>query len=194
MIIKKKELDEIVDGNGELIGTNAIPTNGSDLESQANNTTDYNANVGQQPFRYDMLGRFGFTLMPFMEESVGDVDNEVINSFRKFYYEILKYYYTNPNKLKNDFRLLSKNVNSLDDVWLKFANKILQQYIDDDSNKIDENVVVEDIIISNNVDDELSNKNVIDNIKDRKLQKVAGLINKMEKKDVNKLINLLERR
>ena len=30
-------------------------------------------------------------------------------------------------------------------------------------------------------------------IKDKKLQKVAGLINKLDKKDIDKLINLLER-
>jgi hypothetical protein len=67
MKLKKKDIDEIINTNGELIGKEAIPTNGADLESQANNTTDYNAKIGQQPFRYDMLGRFGFTLMPFME-------------------------------------------------------------------------------------------------------------------------------
>ena len=67
MEFKKKDLTEIIGSDGNLIGNNAIPTTGADLESQANNTTDYNAKVGVQPFRYDMLGRFGFTLMPFLE-------------------------------------------------------------------------------------------------------------------------------
>ena len=65
--MKIKKLNEIVNGNDDLIGADDIPTNGSDLESQANHPTDYNVKTGQQPFRYDMLGRFGFTLLPFME-------------------------------------------------------------------------------------------------------------------------------
>ncbi|RPI85428.1 MAG: hypothetical protein EHM34_01810, partial [Nitrosopumilales archaeon] len=73
MKLKKKDLLEIIDANGELIGKNDTPTNGSDLETQANGTTDMNVGKGQQPFRYDMLGRFGFTMMPFFE---GKEDNE----------------------------------------------------------------------------------------------------------------------
>ena len=83
MKIKKKDLVEIIDSNGELIGSDDIPTNGSDLETQANNTTDYNAKVGTQPFRYDMLGRFGFTLMPFMEGKENQGQQELIDDLAK---------------------------------------------------------------------------------------------------------------
>jgi hypothetical protein len=49
MRIKKIDLMEIVNSDGELIGNDAIPHNGSDLESQANNTTDYNRTISTQP-------------------------------------------------------------------------------------------------------------------------------------------------
>ena len=67
MKLTKGQIQEIIDSDGELIGVNDTPENGSNLETQANNTTDYNAKVGHQPYRYDMLGRFGFTLLPFFE-------------------------------------------------------------------------------------------------------------------------------
>ena len=40
----------------------------------------------------------------------------------------------------------------------------------------------------------MSKKSKDEEIKDKKLQKVAGLINKLDKKDIDKLINLLERK
>ena len=110
MKFKKRELKEIIDSNGELIGNNNIPTNDANAETQASNTTDYNAKVGTQPFRYDMLGRFGFTLMPFMEgKEENQGQKELLNDLAKLMYdkymETLEYYYRNPNKLKSDFRM-----------------------------------------------------------------------------------------
>ena len=91
MKLTKKQLYEIIDSNGELIGGNAIPTSGSDLETQANNTTDYNVKVGTQPFRYDMLGRFGFTLLPFFEgkdaEDINPEEVPILKELAKLMYE-----------------------------------------------------------------------------------------------------------
>ena len=105
MKIKKEQLQEIIDSDGELIGVDDVPTNGADLESQANNTTDYNAKVGHQPYRYDMLGRFGFTLLPFFEgvEETGpdDLLDELAKYMYERYMEILEHYYRNPQKLKS---------------------------------------------------------------------------------------------
>ena len=111
MKIKKKELFEIIDGDGELIGADKIPQNGVDLDTASSRTTDYNANVGNQPYRYDMLGRFGFTLMPFMEGKADNIEqknlfNDVAKLLYEKYVENLKFYYKNPNKLKSDYRKL----------------------------------------------------------------------------------------
>jgi len=115
-IYKKKKISEVVDSYGELIGGDDKPRSGVDLESQASNTTDYNAKVKAQPFRYDMLGRFGFTMLPFFEgdgnEDVNDNENELLSNIAKIlhknYLNTLEYYYRNPNKLKSDFRKQSK--------------------------------------------------------------------------------------
>jgi len=204
MIIKKRDLTEIINGNGELIGSNAIPTNGSDLESRANNTTDYNAKVGQQPFRYDMMGRFGFTLMPFMEgkeikslnvENIGELVHEM-------FITTIEYYYKNPNKLKSDYRLLisSKSDESssererVEDRWSNIMTKLIEPYLEDIGEKIDEAIVVEDRFLDKKREDEITIKSDDKEIKEKKLEKIAGFINKLNKKDIDSLVNLLERK
>jgi len=193
MKLKKKDLFEIIDSNGELIGNNDIPTNGSNLETAANNTTDYNKSIGQQPFRYDLLGRFGFSLMPFMEGKEDNVDvninfEELMKVSQEIYLQTLEYYYRNPNKLKSDFRNLSNTENPKrnNELSIKFY-ELLKQFkgtgTDNSSEKnIDEGKVVEDKVIDKKTEDELSKKSEDNDIKDKKLQKVAGLINKLKKR------------
>lgn len=209
--MKIKEINEIIDSNGELIGANDVPTSGSDLETRANNTTDYNQKVSQQPYRYDMMGRFGFNLMPFYEgkESVGDDDSPILNDLAKFmferYIELLKHYYQNPNKLKSDYRIKSEETfetqsehgKNIDMDFAKKIMKIIEPYFEKaykDSTNIDESVVVEDKMVSKKTEDEISEKGKDNDIKDKKLIKIAGLINKMSQTDINKLTNLLERK
>lgn len=210
MKFKKSELKEIIDSNGELIGNNNIPTNDANAETQASNTTDYNAKVGTQPFRYDMLGRFGFTLMPFMEgKEENQGQKELLNDLAKLMYdkymETLEYYYRNPNKLKSDFRMHTEyNFNTqpeerkkIDFDWAKRVIKIIEPHFENafkEPENIDESKVVEDKMIDKKSEDEISKKTDNSDIKDKKIQKVAGLINKLDKKDIDKLINLLERK
>ncbi len=208
MKLKKKDLLEIIDTNGELIGNNAIPDVDANADTQANNTTDYNAKIGQQPFRYDMLGRFGFTLMPFMEgveENQGQ--KELLNDLAKLMYdkymETLEYYFRNPNKLKPDFRLQNeKDFNTqpedkkkIDIDWAKKVVKVIEKHFENAFNEpenIDEAKVVEDKMVDKK-DDEIASKSEDKEVREKKIEKIAGLINKLEKKDIDKLINLLER-
>lgn len=212
MKINIKQLNEIIDSNGELIGANNIPSSGADLETAANNTTDYNQKVGQQPYRYDMLSRFGFSLMPFME---GDESKEteiplVLNDLAKLMYEkymqTLEYYYRHPNKLKSDFRVKSEETfetqpNEFKKMDVELAKKIMKtiephykEKLSGETKNIDEGKVVEDKMITIKSEDEISKKGGDNDIKDSKLVKIAGLLNKMPEKDVNKLITLLERK
>jgi hypothetical protein len=208
MKLKKKDLLEIIDTNGELIGNNAIPDVDANADTQANNTTDYNAKIGQQPFRYDMLGRFGFTLMPFMEgveENQGQ--KELLNDLAKLMYdkymETLEYYFRNPNKLKPDFRLHNeKDFNTqpedkkkIDIDWAKKVVKVIEKHFENafkEPENIDEAKVVEDKMVDKK-DDEIASKSDDKEVREKKIEKIAGLINKLEKKDIDKLINLLER-
>lgn len=203
MEIKKKQLKEIIDGNGDLIGNNAIPTTGSDLETQAGGTTDKNQKIGQQPFRYDMLGRFGFTLMPFMEGKESEEQTNLLNDLGNLMYdryvEILKFYYKNPNKLKSDYRKISTdNIDPRPEINAKYAKKIMKivekhfEMAFKEPKQIDENIVVEDSVIEKKNENEITKKSDSKEVREKKIEKIAGLINKLDKKDVNKIINLLE--
>lgn len=214
-IYNKRDISEIVDSYGDLIGKGGMPSGGSDLESQANRTTDYNIDVSAQPFRYDMLGRFGFTMLPFFEGKedmlVDDSKIQILTDLATIFYDhrknTLKYYFKNPNKLKSDYRLLS-NIDfdsSPDDKkeinyeWAKKIISICDKYIDNDENddlshdksKSNDNVVQERVLGDKN-EDEFSQRQNGNDIRDKKLTKIAGLINKLDKRDVNKLITLLE--
>ena len=211
----KKEIEEIVDSDNELIGGDATPKSGSNLETQANNTTDYNAKVGHQPFRYDMLGRFGFTLLPFFEgvEDEESKPNELIEELAKYMYDnymrILEYYYRNPEKLKSDFRKKSELDFESDEgnhIEYEAAEEILGivkehfgeslKALDDNiKNNVDENAFIEGKMLDNkdSKKDVVNKKNSNDVLdKEKKTERIADLINKLDKNDVKKIKNLLE--
>lgn len=206
MKITKSKLFEIIDSNGELIGSEDIPHNGANLETQANNTTDYNVQIGTQPFRYDMLGRFGFTLLPFMEGKENQGQSELLGDLVDLMYdryaEILKFYYKNPNKLKSDFRKLSsRESDPQKEVNFEYAKKIIkviQKHFENafkEPKQIDESSVVEDRVVKEKSEDEMSKRSKDGEVSDKQVEKIAGLINKkFDKEDIDKLINLLERR
>lgn len=207
MRIKKIDLNEIVDDNNGLIGNDDVPKSGSDLESQSNNTTDYNTKISRQPFRYDMLGRFGFTLLPFFEgeeDSIGDeINKELISLLNELYVEILSHYYRNPNKTKSDYRKLVKDrsgCDKMDELSLNYSNeiiKIIKPHIEKSLKTLDENIkngLDEGKVVDKKKEDEMTNKNTENELVDKELRKVAGLLNKkMSKKDINKLVNILEK-
>jgi len=207
MKFKKKDLVEIIDTDGHLIGKSAIPTTGADLETQASNTTDYNAKVGQQPFRYDMLGRFGFTLMPFLEGKENQEQLEMLNELTELinerYVDIIGYYYRNPNKLKSDYRKISTGVfpqeaEKISQEYAKKIIKIVEKHFEnafkEEPDMIDESAMVEDKVVDKKSEDELTGRSEDNGVREKKLEKIAGLINKLDKLDIDKLMNLLERK
>lgn len=208
--MKIKYLNEIVDGNDDLIGADDIPTNGSDLESQANNTTDYNAKVGQQPFRYDMLGRFGFTLLPFMEgeeknDGQAKLFNDLVDLMNDRYLDILKHYFKNPQKIKPDYRKHVTDDEIADETmrhsveWVEKVVKVIDKHFKESLQNLDEQFkenlaeakFFEDKMV-NKKTDEFTKKKEDGEVQDAKLEKIAGLINKLDA-DKKKIIkNLLE--
>ena len=204
MKLKKKDLVEIIDTDGHLIGKSDIPTHGADLETQASNTTDYNAKVGQQPFRYDMLGRFGFTLMPFLEGKENQGQKELLDDLIKLMHErfvdIISHYYRNPNKLKPDYRKESEGQTSeeakkFDAEYAKKIVKIVEKHFEgafkEEPDMIDESII-EEKLIDKKSEGEITKKSDDKGVREKKLEKIAGLINKLDKQDINKLMNLLE--
>jgi arginyl-tRNA synthetase len=216
MKLKKKDLLEIIDTNGELIGSKNIPDVDPNADTQAKNTTDHNAKIGTQPFRYDMLGRFGFTLMPFMEgEEKNDGQKKLLDDLAELMYEryreFLKYFYKHPQQLKQDYRKKTRDGVSfendeeggkkIDYEWAEKILKIVEKHFDESLKNLDEQFkeniaeskVHEDKMV-NKTEDEISTKVDDGEVREKKLEKIAGLINKLEKKDINKLINLLEKK
>lgn len=207
-ILNKQKLYEIVDTHSDLIGADAMPHTGPNIETAANGTTDDIIKIATQPFSYDMMGRFGFTMMPFYE-SVGDEDKlGLVNKIGKFLYDneldIIKYYHKNPNKLQPDFRKKSKvKFESLNDndveKLIPLVNKLLDDispYLNKHVEKINEIKVVEDKILLNRIDNEFKKKGEDKNndVLNTKIKKVADLINKMNDDSKNKLIDLLEKK
>lgn len=206
---KKKEIVEIINSDGDLIGQNNTPETGADLESQANNTTDYNSKIGPQPFRYDMLGRFGFTLLPFFEgkepnESQNALLKDLKSSITERYLDFLKYYYKNPNKLKPDYRkyvtdnkTINDEINKFIEKWAKRSINIIEKHFKDAfkaPETIDENRFSEDKMINKKIEKGITKKSDDKEVREKKLEKIAGLINKLDKKDYNELVKLLERK
>ena len=206
MQLKKKELMEIIDSNGDLIGKNDVPMVDANAETQANNTTDYNAKIGTQPFRYDMLGRFGFTLMPFMEGKENQGQQELLKDLAELMHErfvdIISHYFRNPNQLKPDYRKASEGQHSeecqkFDNEWARKVIKIVEKHFEGafkEPESLDEGAVVEDKVVDKKDEDEMSSKSEDKEVREKKIEKIAGLINKLEKKDIDKLKNLLERK
>jgi len=196
--MKIKKLYEIINSDGELIGNNAVPENGADLETMANNTTDYNMNVGTQKFKYNSMAMMGFNMIPFYEGKEGDdVKSELLNKLSEYFYnyylDILKYYYKNPNKLKSDYRIKSEqNFENADNIEQYYnisddVINIIKPFIKTDSEKIDEDFMVKEKNVS-----EFANKSDDKEISAKKINSIAGLLNKLDKHDLRKIVDLLE--
>jgi len=203
MKITKREITEIIDSNGGLIGKNDVPTNGSDFESASKKTTDQSIGMVTQPYKYDMLSRFGFTLLPFFEgnkdEDQMNIINDLYNIISDRNLKFLKFYYKNPNKLKSDYRKAVENkFDSQKDDDFEMVNDIIKtinvffEKISKQIKTIDEVKVFEDKMIDEKKTDEFITKTKDNDIVDNKIKKIAGLINKLNQKDVNKLLKLLE--
>jgi len=213
MEYKKQEIQEIIDANGELIGSDDIPHSGSDLESAANNTTDYNVKVGHQPYRYDMLGRFGFTLLPFFEGVEGEGTDPLLEDIARYLYDrymdLLKHYYKNPKALQQDYRkkstldFESDESNEHDYEAAKDILELIKPYFEESLMGLDNNLkdnlgesaFIEGKMLDKKEDKDLSDQKSGDSeVLDTQIKKIAGLVNnKLDKKEINKLINLLER-
>ena len=211
-IFTKKELEEIVNSDGDLIGSNNVPDIEANADTQAKGTSDQNAKIGTQPYRYDMLGRFGFTLMPFMEgedknQGQAELENDLVDLMNERYIDLLGHYYRNPNDVKSDYRRYSKEKEVSEEAmrysveWADKILKVVEKHFEEQFKNLDEqfqeNLVEGKVIEDRMVDkkeDEMTTKGEDGEIKEKKLEKIAGLINKLEKKDIDKLINLLEKK
>lgn len=180
-----KVIKEVVDDEGGLIGSEDMPQTGSNLMSVSKRTSDYNMSTGHQKMGDHVLGYFGAVMMPFFEgEGNDESDNKtmVVNAVFDLYIAILEHYYKNPNKLKNDYRIYSKDNSVSKDITGFIVNflKEIKETIKEKEQSVDESVVVEDKMYDNKNTEEFSPRSTSKDISPKNLGKVADLINKMD--------------
>jgi hypothetical protein len=190
--MKINVINEIIDDEGGLIGSDNMPKTGSNLMSVSKRTSDYNMSMGHQKMGDHVLGYFGAVMMPFFE---GEESNE--SSTKKFasaaftlYLDILAYYYKNPNKLKNDYRVYVDK-KAVPSEICKFVKMLLTDIKDKDM-PVDESVVVEDKVLDSKNTEEFSKKSDAGDVNPKGIEKVADLINKLDNDAKLKLKKLIE--
>lgn len=207
----KEQIQEIVDADGELIGSMDVPQTGANLDTAANNTTDYNASIGHQPYRYDMLGRFGFTLLPFFEgeekkgelnQGQAELENDLVDLMNERYIDLLSHYYRNPKTVQSDYRKYSKEEEVSEEAmkysveWADKILKIVEKHFGNAFDKLenlDENAFVEGKMLDKKDEVDVVKKSDDNEVTSKQIEKIAGLLNnKFDKEEVNKLITLLE--
>ena len=197
--MKIRKINEVIDSDNNIIGYNDIPSAGGGLESQASNTTDYNAKISRQPFRYDMLGRFGFTLFPFFEGEDSDKKTQLLDEVAGLMYETykktLEHYYKSPNKLKPDHRKITKDDEYIPGLLKEIGEELQEKMVNllkKEEKNIDESSVYEDTIIKEKNKKWIEKREKDKEVLDKDIKKVAGLLNKFDKEELDELIKLLE--
>jgi len=164
--MKKKDILEIIDSDNNIIGTEDTPETGSNKETEASKTTDYNAKVHGQNFKNDFLGRFGF----YFYESETTDKPEVIR------------------ELEDHFG--GDSVIKIMSIIKPYLEKVINEM---DTNAINESNVVEDKITKKEDKSIKDKKDGDDVISDDKVKKVANLLKKLPDNKLDKLITLLEK-
>lgn len=193
--MKKSKIEEIIDNNGNLIGSDDTPKNGSDLETRANNTTDYNAQVHGQNFKNDFLGRFGFYFYE-SEEDVSKLKDDLARLMYEKFIETMTYYHENPEMLKKDFEShknsdfssQSKEKKDHDYKWAEKIFDIIEPHL---KKKLDEGKMVEDKVVEKQKKI-MKSKRDDDKELTAKAKKLVDLINELPKNQKDKLKNIIE--
>lgn len=166
MNITKKKIQEIIDDDGNIIGTDDLPQTGGEKESEASHTTDYNVAVHGQNFKNDFLGRFGF-----------------------YFYEAEQY------DLPPVVMALMDELGSEEVAW-KIMNIIkphLESVLDD--MQIGEGLVSESKVVEDKIADKKTDNTIVKKNKKgmaQRVERVADLLAKLPANDLDKLMNLLE--
>jgi len=197
MKIKKRQIEEILDKDGNIIGNNSVPQIDNNMDSDVHGTTDQNAGMHSQNFKNDFLGRFGFYFYESDDnQETPEVVKEIAKIAHKKYGKILNHYNGKPNKLANDLKKFNSGESKPEESDLAFANEVMtvlkphmEEAFDSENKKLDEAEIVEDKITEKRTDNSVVDKREQD---DLKLKKVAELLNKLPKNELNKLVNLLE--
>lgn len=193
--MKKSKIEEIIDGNVNLIGSDDETNGISNRETMANKTTDYNATVGGQNFKNDFLGRFGFYFYESEEDGEklrDDLASLMYNKFR----ETMEYYHENPDMLEKDFNFQKdkdfsdqpKEKKEHDYEWADKVMDLIEPHL---KKKINESRVAEDKMVDKK-SNKLKSKKDDDKELNDKLKKITDIIDDLPTHHKNKFNNILE--
>jgi len=192
---KKHDIEEVIDSNNNLVGTDDEPSTGANKETEAGGTTDKNARIAHQNYKNDFLGRFGFYFYESEEDNKNVEDNLARKLYEK-YLEVLNHYHENPDDLEKDWKLHQRvdfetqpeGSREHDYEWASDILKMLEPHMKKDINEAN---VVEDKLTTKKKSNDIVKKEKKD-LTDKKLDKVADLLAQLPKNDLDKLMNLLE--
>lgn len=188
--MKKRDIYEVLDSDGNLIGSDDKPLNDPN-EITADGTTDHNAAIGHQHFAHDFLGRFGFYMY---NEGEGDENaqetNELLNELAKLLFDHMVEI---TGKQPIDFNSLSDQAKER---CYSGAKKIIALLNSKAPKKIEPNLseselskMIEDVI-TQKTDKSITQKSGDNDILDGKVKtKLKSLLNKLSDKDRNDLLS-----
>jgi len=196
MKIKKKQIEEILDKDGNIIGNNSVPEFDLNTNSGAHGTTDQNAGMLAQNFKNDFLGRFGFYYYEDSKQETPEVVKDIAKAAYKKFGKILNHYKNDYKKLRADLEKFNSDSSKPEKSDIEFAYEIMsvikphmEKAFDSENKKLNEGEIVEDKITEKKIDKSVFEKKEEN---DLKLKQVADLLNKLPKNELDKLMNLLE--
>lgn len=191
--MKKREIQEVLDSDGNLIGSDDQPSNNPN-EIGAAGTTDHNAGIGHQHFAHDFLGRFGFYMY---NEGEGDEHasstNDLLNSIAREAYN----YFMNDEDNPTAFEAMEKD---MQDFYLNFAKKVIgilntkkEDIVEPNLSESEISKMIEDTI-TNKIDRSIFKKTEDNDLLDPKVKvKLKNLLSKLSTDDKSELIKYLKK-
>lgn len=191
--MKKREIEEVLDSDGNLIGQDDKPSNNPN-EIGADGTTDHNAAIGHQHFAHDFLGRFGFYMY---NEGEGD-DNtlstdDLINDIAREAYV----FFDGDNDNFTAFDQLSQEVQNK---YYDFANKVIgilhgkseKEQLEPTLSESELSKMIEDVITKRDDDKSIVKRGDNDLLDDKTKGKIKSLLSTLSDKDKGELIKHLK--
>ncbi len=188
--MKKSEISEILDGDGNLIGNDNKPENNPNLIS-VDGTTDFNAGVSHQHYGGGYMGNLG-SFGYYFNESEGQ---EPLNV------QIAKEAY---NFFDSDSAIDGTGFEGMADEvkekYVAFADKIVALFTKDDKGtgtddtlaESEVNKIIEDVLTDKKKDNSLSFKKDDNDIMSDKVKKIKSLFSDLSDRDKGDLIKQLK--
>lgn len=191
--MKKKEIMEVLDSDGNLIGNDDKPSNNPN-EIGADGTTDRNAAIGHQHFAHDFLGRFGFYMYNEGEgDDTASSTDELMNDIAREAYV----YFEGDHDNFTEFAQLSPEIRNK---YYGFANKVIgilhdksapKKQLEPTLSESEISKMIEDVITKHE-DKSIVKKNDNDILDDKVKSKIKSLLSTLSDKDKGELIKHLK--